>query len=155
MKVKERIAYVRGLIEGSDFCGADTQARTIWENLLLICDELAETVEKLDTSQRETDEYVEAIDNDLADLESEIYGYDGDDDEDEDSAAADEHLVEMECPRCGEEVCFEEDFLYDADVEISCPACGGVVYATGTGADQAAPEAAPALAGDNSSSEQQ
>ena len=32
--------------------------------------------------------------------------------------------MRTECPRCGEEVYFEEGFLYDDDVEISCPECG-------------------------------
>lgn len=144
MNVKERIAYVRGLIEGADFYGKDTQAKAIWESLLRICDDLATTVEELQEGQQETDDYVEAIDSDLADLEGEVYGYD--DEDEEDDAAEEGEMVEMECPNCGEEVFFEEDFLYDADVEISCPECGGVVYATGEAAGEGDAVAAQAAA---------
>ena len=49
------------------------------------------------------------------DLEDEIYG------EEEDE------FIEMECPECVEAVSFEE-VLYDDDVQITCPECGGVVY---------------------------
>lgn len=128
MTVKERIAYLRGLIEGSAFLGKDPQAKAIWENLLDICDGLADAVQELEDEQEETQEHVEAIDCDLTDLEAEVYGYEDEDDIDGGD------MVEMECPNCGEEVYFEEEFLYDSDIEVSCPGCGTVVYATGESA---------------------
>jgi predicted RNA-binding Zn-ribbon protein involved in translation (DUF1610 family) len=140
MNVKERIAYVRGLIEGSEFYGKDAQAKSIWENLLRICDDLADSITDLEVSLDETDDFLESIDADLADLESEIYDLDDDDDDEYDSdfglgdVIGDSEIVEMDCPSCGEEVTFEEDFLYDPNVEITCPSCGGIVYATGDAA---------------------
>lgn len=144
MNIKERIAYIRGLMEGSDFCRNDVQAKTIWENILRVCDDLADSVAGVQEGQEELEEYVEAIDSDLSDLEGDIYAEDDDEcecedcetcghDEDEDSEPG--HVVEMECPKCGEGVVFEEGFLYDADVEISCPECGAIVYATGQAAE--------------------
>lgn len=127
MTAKERIAYLRGLLEGADFYGKDSQAKMVWEALLAICDGLSAEVEKLRADHAEMHEYVEAIDVDLSDLEEEVY--DEVDDEDE-------GMVEMECPGCKEQVVFEEDFLYDSDVEVSCPACGAVVYATGSEVDE-------------------
>lgn len=124
LTVKERIAYLRGLIEGSDFCGDNAQAKTIWESLLDICEDLADNLELLEADHSETEEYVETIDNDLADLEDFLFGFD------DDEILLDD-MVEMTCPECGEQVCFEEDFLYESDVEVSCPECGAVVYATG------------------------
>src|SRR5690606_39074108 len=87
--------------------------------------------------QDEVEQYVEAIDVDLRDLEAVIYGDDEeflDDDEDVEEEAAgdqgeeDDPFVRAECPRCGEEVYFEESLLYDEHVEISCPNCGEVLY---------------------------
>lgn len=134
MNVKERIAYLRGLIDGSDFCGRNAQMKSVWDSLLAICSDLADKVEMLEAGQAETDEYMEAIDCDLADLEDELFGFDDDDDDDDD---LDDHVVEMVCPECGEEVFFEEEFLYDSDVEVTCPECGAVVFATGEGRAQA------------------
>lgn len=117
--VKEKIAYLRGLMEGSDFYGNDSHARSIWNRVLEIMDDLADQMESLRVSQEEAEEYLEAIDNDLSEVEDEVYGHDEDDDVE---------FVEMECPNCKETVYFEEDFLYDDDVEISCPECGTVLY---------------------------
>jgi DNA-directed RNA polymerase subunit RPC12/RpoP len=61
--------------------------------------------------------YIESIDNDLCDLEDDIYGNEADD------------YVEVTCSNCGEEVYFESDLLEDDDViEIVCPKCNEVVY---------------------------
>lgn len=120
--VKEKIAYLRGLMEGSDFYGNDSHARSIWNRVLEIMDDLADQMESLRVSQEEAEEYLEAIDNDLSEVEDEVYGHDEDDDVE---------FVEMECPNCGETVYFEREFLDDDDVEISCPECGHVLYSTG------------------------
>ena len=32
------------------------------------------------------------------------------------------------CPNCHEPVSVEEDFLYDDDIELSCPECGETLY---------------------------
>ncbi|NLN18692.1 MAG: hypothetical protein GX162_05350 [Firmicutes bacterium] len=129
MGVKERIAYLRGLIDGSGFCADDPQAKSAWDSLLAICSDLADKVEMLEAGQAETEEYLEAIDCDLADLEDVLFGLDDD--------TYDGDIVEMICPECNEEIFFEEDFLYDSDVEIACPSCGAVVYATGDCAGKA------------------
>ncbi|NLJ86738.1 MAG: hypothetical protein GX322_09900 [Firmicutes bacterium] len=114
--VQEKIAYLRGLLEGSKFYGDDAGTQAIWEQVLAIFDDLGRSVNVLGIGLDELAEYVEAIDGDLMDLEDEIYG------EEEDE------FIEMECPECGEAVSFEEEFLYDDDVQITCPECGGVVY---------------------------
>ncbi|HLS91281.1 MAG TPA: hypothetical protein VK101_08525 [Limnochordia bacterium] len=120
MEVKERIAYVRGLIEGAEGFQADATSRAVWDQLLLVCDALAESLSELE-------EYVESIDADLFQLEEEIYGGELDEEE-EDDELLDEDFVRAECPRCGEEVYFEESLLYDDNVEISCPECGEILF---------------------------
>lgn len=112
MNVKERIAYVRGLVEGSESSGQDEKVQLIWTEVLNICDSLADSVAALWESVDDVEEYLEALDLDLADLEDIAEG------------EADQVFVEVECQNCGEEVYFEEDLLADDDVEILCPACG-------------------------------
>jgi len=117
VEVKERIAYVRGLLEGSESLEKDPAAKSAWEQLLLVCDELADSVTELHTLQHEIEEYVEGVDSDLAELEEEVYG-----------EQAEAEYVRTECPTCGEDVWFEQDYLYDDDVEIACPDCGQIVF---------------------------
>lgn len=128
--VREKIAYLRGLLEGSDISGNETQARAVWDKMLDIFDAVADQLDELEIGQEELEEYLEAIDADLGDLEDEVLGQDLDDDDD-DGDEDDAHFVEMECPRCGETVYFEEHFLFEDDHELSCPECGEIIYATG------------------------
>lgn len=125
--IKEKIAYLRGLMEGSDFVGQDTHAQAVWNRLLEILDDLSDQVEALRVGLEETDEYLEALDSDLSDVEDEVYGDPDDDDDDDDDEV---EFVEMECPDCHETVYFEREFLDDDDVEISCPECGRVLYSS-------------------------
>ena len=160
MEARERIAYVRGLLEGSEGSGAEAKSNVIWQNILDICESLAESIAELRSGQEDLEEYVFGIDADLCELEDAIFGdaedamaaqsngfahgvepggvspaggaaaeTDGTGDDDEaDEDAADGGDVRADCPRCGEEVYFEESLLYDDNVEISCPECGEVLY---------------------------
>ena len=75
MEVKERIAYVRGLIEGAESFQPDPTSRAVWENLLIVCDESGrERSGARNSPKSELEEYVEGIDTDLYDLEEEVYG---------------------------------------------------------------------------------
>lgn len=132
--VREKIAYLRGLLEGTDISGNEVQARVVWEKMLDVFDAVADHIDELQAGQEELEEYMEALDADLGDLEEELLGHDHDygDDEDDDDA----HFVEMECPRCGETVYFEEHFLFDDEHEVACPECGEVIYAAGAIGDE-------------------
>lgn len=114
--VHEKIAYLRGLLEGGNLYGKDPNAKVIWDHLLGILDDMAGSINALGAHQEELAEYVEAVDSDLMDLEDEVY------------TGTDDDWVQMECPECGEPVSFEEGFLYDDDVQVACPECGCVVH---------------------------
>ncbi|MFS8524471.1 MAG: hypothetical protein FWJ83_06360 [Limnochordales bacterium] len=126
--VREKIAYLRGLLEGTDLAGNGPQARVVWEKILEILDAVADRLDELELGQEEIEEYLEAIDADLADLEEEVLGDDFDDDDDGlDDDDEDAHFVEMQCPNCGETVYFEEHFLF-GEHEVACPECGRLIY---------------------------
>lgn len=129
--LRERIAYVRGLIEGAELSDNGALTRDILDRMLDIFDAVADDVDDLELSRREVEEYLEAIDADLGDLEDEVLGTDYEESEEDDDDA---NFVEMQCPGCNAAVYFEEDFLFDdADEEVACPECGEVLYRTGTG----------------------
>lgn len=121
MSAREKVAYLKGLLEGSDFLQGDSKTKAIWDTLLDILDEVTNDLIDLDLDQAELENYVDAIDDDLSYLEDEVY--EGDDDDDDGS-------IEIECPECGEVVCFDEDLLYEDNVEVTCFNCGSVVYSS-------------------------
>ena len=85
--VKERVAYLKGLIDGSDFIGRDGKGKVVWENILEIFDDIADSLAEIKSLHEEVVDYVETIDEDLSELEDDIYGAD---DEGE--------FVEVTCP---------------------------------------------------------
>ena len=73
MTLTEKVAYLKGLVEG---IGVDetTNNGKIMKAVLDVLDDMAFTVSDLEDSTSELYEEVEAIDEDLSSLEDEIYG---------------------------------------------------------------------------------
>ena len=65
---------------------------------------------------------LDAVSDDLSDVEEALYELDDDEDEDEDYDDDDESYFETTCPVCEEEIVFNEDTLESG--EIRCPNCG-------------------------------
>ena len=97
--------------------------------LLHIIDALgdfADGLDELNERHDDLDEYVSYMDEDLADVEEEVFGdlddedYDEDYDEDEDYDDLD--YAEIECPNCHEIVYLDKELLSDEE-EAECPNC--------------------------------
>ncbi len=117
--LKEKVAYLQGLAQGVQL-GDSKEARVLSEviNTLQV---MAEAIDNLQLNQAEVEEYLVSMDEDLADLETDVY-----DDEDDD---ADAEFLEMTCPNCSEELYFDQLLLDDDEVtELVCPSCGQVIY---------------------------
>ncbi|MBR2615997.1 MAG: hypothetical protein IKC69_04910 [Clostridia bacterium] len=121
MTVTEKVAYLKGLMEGLDF-QADTKEGKIIKLMADILEDLALEITECQDDIDDINEYLEAVDEDLTTVEEELFG----DYDDEDCCCCDcsddeEECYEVECPHCGETVCFEEE----PDSEsFPCPACG-------------------------------
>ena len=125
MGITEKAAYIKGLFDGYEIDTAKKEGKIISEMLTLIAD-MADEISALKADNRDLHEYVEELDHDLGELEEEIYfGDDYDEDEDyEDYDEEDSDYYEIECPSCGEVVCFDDSL---EDDELVCPACGELV----------------------------
>ena len=131
MTLTERTAYIKGLCDGLDLDKTTKEGKLI-AALIELCDDLANTVtdqqEQIDTLH----DYIEEIDEDLGEVEEYLY-----DEEDEcdcedcdcdcddcdcecDDCDCDDYF-EVECPACGEVICFDESI--DPE-DLACPACG-------------------------------
>ena len=82
-ELSDKIAYIKGLCAGIDF-STDTPEGKL---LMAIVDALGSVKDELDAvrdDHEELAEYVDVLDNDLEELEGEVYGDDEDYDEDDD-----------------------------------------------------------------------
>ena len=121
-KLTDKISYLRGLAEGMRL-NPDKDSHRLILGIMEVLGEVGESFEALAESHGELSEYVESIDEDLADLEADLY-----DDEDEDAAEDEEEepfesTIEYECPHCGAMINIDPDDV-DFDEETVCPNCG-------------------------------
>ena len=121
-KLTDKISYLRGLAEGMKLNPEKDSHRLIL-GILEVLGEVGESFVALAESHGELSDYVESIDEDLADLEADLY-----DDEDEDVATDGddgefESTIEYECPHCGAMIRIDPDDV-DFDEETACPECG-------------------------------
>ncbi len=124
MEILEKVAYMKGLAEG---LGLDTKTKEgkLLTVMIDILDDIALELEDLYENQVELEEGLDAVSDDLNDVETYIYEMDGEYDEDEDDEDEDEdddEVYETTCPNCEEEIFFDETILEDGSVE--CPNCG-------------------------------
>ncbi len=119
--VQEKLAYLRGLIAGAEFFGKDQMAKNIWNQLLEIIDDLGQEVAELRMAQEDMEDYVDAIDDDLAEIQEDVYG------DDLLEMDEDEGWVDLVCPHCGDELEYDDTDLMDGDT-ITCSHCGRDVY---------------------------
>ena len=127
MEIIEKIGYLKGLADGVNYDKESGEGKLI-AALLDVVDLLAKRVVELEEDVEELNDYCEELDEDLGDVEELLY-----DDEDEDYCDGDcdgcdgcddfdaDDTFEVECPKCGETICFDESI----DPEnLICPACG-------------------------------
>ena len=126
MTVTEKVAYLKGLVEGLDF-DADKKETKVINAVLDILEDLALAVSDLDAEMAVVTEQLDAVDEDLADLEEVFYEEldDCDCDCDDCDCDCDEDMYEVECPNCGELIYFDEEIILDGKAD--CPACGEVL----------------------------
>ncbi len=122
MELKEKVAFIKGLMEGMEF-DVTTKEGKVLNAVVELLDQMADSVVQIDEDVDQLYDEVDALSEDLEDVESCVYG-DEDDDEDEDDYDEEYEagLYEITCPNCGEVVCVGEDML--ADENLACPNCG-------------------------------
>lgn len=121
--LKTRVAYLQGLSAGLNFDAESKEGRVL-KGIIDVLGQFADSVVDLEDAQEQMEDYLESIDEDLYRLEDEIF----DEDQSVKSCGAEDY-VEVDCPGCGETVCFDPEVLEDDDiVEVTCPNCDEVVF---------------------------
>ena len=114
MGISEKIAYLKGLMEGMN---VDTESNEgkLFAAVVDVLDELALEVEDLTDEVMELGDGLDVISDDLSDVEDIVY-------DDEDEEDEEEECYTTTCPECEEEIFFDDTMLEDG--EIICPNCG-------------------------------
>ncbi len=117
----------------------DEDASRMMLEMLSLMGEMAEEMQAMSDAHAELNEYVESLDDDLADLaESLLDGgedEDGevsfedeeDEDEEEDAELEEGEMIIYACPACGHEIEFDPSDV-DFDEDYLCPACGKPIF---------------------------
>ena len=118
--LSDRVSYLKGLAEGLKLDTEKSEGKLI-EKILEVLADISAEIASIREDHDDLSSYVEAIDNDLSDLEDAVFEDDGSEDED-DEEEEDDSVVEYTCPHCGEEMTFEVD-SFDFDEDYLCPNC--------------------------------
>ena len=119
MTISEKVAYLKGLAEGLNIDTEKSKEGKLISVMIGILEEVGLSLEDLDENTTALGEELDAVSDDLADVEEIVYG----DDEDECGCGCeDEDFFEVECPNCGEDLEIDESVLETGSVE--CPNCG-------------------------------
>jgi len=116
MEILEKVAYMKGLAEG---IGLDVKSKEgkLLKVMMDILDDIALELQDIRDEQGDLEEGLDAVSEDLADVESYLFEEEEDEEGDED-----EEVYQTTCPNCEEEIFFDEDIL--ADGSVLCPNCG-------------------------------
>ena len=122
MEITEKVAYLKGLAEGMEL---DTEKKEgkLLAAIIDVLDDIALELEDMKDYADELGEGLDAVSDDLEDVEDVIFGEDEDEeDEDFDEDEEDEDCYATTCPTCEETIYFDESVLEDG--EVICPNCG-------------------------------
>ena len=127
MSAREKIAYLRGLLDGRERM-LEPEEQKFNSALLDALTALSEEIALQEELYQELREYVEVLDEGLTDLEEQC-----DDDcccgEDEEGSFDEEEYASVLCPHCHSDF-FYEPSAYDEDEDLLCPICGKVFKQT-------------------------
>ncbi|SFQ06070.1 hypothetical protein SAMN05216343_12225 [Oscillibacter sp. PC13] len=122
MEITEKVAYLKGLAEGMEL-DTTTKEGKLLAAMIDVLDDIALEMEDLKDAQAELGDGLDAVSDDLEDVEDLIYGdEDDEDDEEYEELDEDEDCYATTCPTCEETIYFDESILEDG--EVICPNCG-------------------------------
>ena len=111
MELKERAAYLKGLMEGLEI--GDSKEGEVLKAMYDLLEDLCDTVADMDDDLDQVYDELDAMDEDMDDLEEAVFGDDEDEDDEEEDDEDEEVEAEYEltCPNCGAVTVVDEDTL--------------------------------------------
>jgi hypothetical protein len=125
MNIKEKAAYVKGLFSGLDL-DSDKKETKLLKAMVELMEDISLSLENLEEDVDDICDQLDVLDEDLSEVEDEIYDECECDDECDDDCDcgchSDENFYEVSCPSCNQKICLSEEALLDD--EMNCPNCG-------------------------------
>ena len=124
MNITEKVAFLKGLIEGSDL-KLEAKDEKIFNALIEIVDDIAHQLTECDDDLTALYDQVDELEEEVMDIEDDLdllfddEYYDDEDDDEYD----DDPLYEIDCPECGKSFSIDEDTLLNGN-DLKCPFCG-------------------------------
>ena len=125
MEITEKVAYLKGLAEGMEL-NTDKKEGKPLAAIIDVLEDIALELSDIEDAQEELGDGLDAVSDDLEDVEDLLYGEDDEDDDEDayelDDLGEDEECYATTCPTCEETIYFDESVLEDG--EVVCPNCG-------------------------------
>lgn len=112
MTITEKVAYIKGLVEGLNLDESKPEIRVLAAVVDLL-DEMAGSITCLEDSYDDVADQLDAVDEDLYLLEEDFY---------EGEQEGDDLFYEVTCPSCNETICLSDEMVMEGAME--CPNCG-------------------------------
>ncbi len=123
MEITEKVAYLKGLAEGMELDTEKKQGKLL-AAIIDVLEDIALELADIQDTQEELGDGLDAVSDDLEDVEDLLFGEDEDQDGgyELDDLGEDEDCYATTCPTCEETIYFDESVLEDG--EVICPNCG-------------------------------
>ena len=121
MTISEKVAYLKGLAEGLNIDTEKSKEGKLISVMIGILEEIGMSIEDLEENTVALGEEIDAISDDLSDVEKVVFDEDDEDEDDECGCDEDDDFFEVECPNCKETLVIDEDVLESG--VIQCPSC--------------------------------
>ncbi len=124
MEITEKVAYLKGLAEGMEL-NTDKKEGKLLAAIIDVLEDIALELSDIEDAQEELGDGLDAVSDDLEDVEDLLYGEDDEDEDGDyvlDDLGEDEECYATTCPTCEETLYFDESVLEDGGVV--CPNCG-------------------------------
>ena len=141
MKLTEKIAYMKGLLDGMELDGSTKEGKAILQ-MAEVMEEMGVYIDDLQSQVDELTELCDLLDKDLGEVETDLYcdddddfdddDFDLDDDDDDDDDDEDDHFrIGRVLPADYDDFAYEDDDDYDNEVYVvNCPSCDESVNLT-------------------------
>ncbi|MGI6498814.1 MAG: CD1247 N-terminal domain-containing protein [Oscillospiraceae bacterium] len=128
MTITEKVAYLKGLSEGLKLDPEESKEAKLISVMMDILEDVGLTIADLEENALALGDEIDALSDDLSDVEEMVFDEDELDCCDDDDCGCGCHddeeddFFEMSCPSCGETLVIDESVL--AQGNIACPSCG-------------------------------
>ena len=122
MTIAEKVAYLKGLAEGLNIDTEKSKEGKLITMMMDILQDVALELEDLQTEQANLGEEIDAVSDDLSDVEELLYDDEEEDDAEDAEEDEEEDCYASVCPNCGDEIYFDDSVLESG--EVVCPGCG-------------------------------